>query len=264
LRSHAWALVFVLTASAIGQLAVLIQRPLAVLVVDSADYLAVAHRILATGQFTDPLRTPGYPAFLGLVFLLTGKDNFTAVVAAQTMLMLTGTLGIYLLAHRVGLARWAAASVAALVGIDPYLVNFERDVFTETLAFWLAVMLFLVFERYLRHGRRVALVGLVGLSVASILTRPVFIFIPLVLAAVMLRCAVSRARPRDAWRVPALVAGATYGLLVIYAGASAGGRRNVWPAGYLCGYQRTDDRFLWFERHHRLQLIWEVGRVPHV
>ena len=238
LGPHAPALALVLVASAIGQLAVLIQTPLVVLVVDSSGYLALTHRILTTGQFTDPLATTGYPTFMALVFLLAGRDNLTAVVVAQTALMIMVVLGIYLLAYRIGLARWAAALIAALGGIDPYIVNFERDIFTETLALWLIVMLFLVFERYLRHGRPATLGWLVVLCTASMLTRPVFIFVPLVLALVIFGRSARRGWLKDTWRAPALALAVSYGLIVVYAGI------NGITTGYF-GLSDVSDFNLW-------------------
>lgn len=83
LRPYAPALALVLVASAIGQLAVLIQTPLVVLVVDSSGYLALTHRIPTTGQFTDPLAATGYPTFMALVFLLAGRDNLSAAGPAE-------------------------------------------------------------------------------------------------------------------------------------------------------------------------------------
>lgn len=215
---HRIALAVVLLACAIGQAAVLMQRPLVSLVGDGFDYLAIAQRIGAGQQFLDPLRTPGYPAFLALVFALTGGVQLTAVVLVQAALTVTATVGVYVLAIRLGGARWAAALAAALVGANPYTVNFERNILTETLSFWLMIVLFLCFERYLRFERRRTLVAIVVLCVAAILTRPIFIFLPVLFAVLLGWQRVRTGRLRAHWRAGLLALGVIYALVGVYAG----------------------------------------------
>src|SRR5690348_14775375 len=91
---HLVPLGVVLLAAGLGMLASLLQTPRVAAFPDSDGYLAVAHRLLTTHQFTDPIRTPGYPAFLALIFLLTGGEHWNAVVVAQAALIILAAVEI--------------------------------------------------------------------------------------------------------------------------------------------------------------------------
>src|SRR5690242_15614283 len=50
---------------------------------DTQAYLRQAVAILDTHQFADPARLPGYPTFIALLFLATGRGNLDAISIAQ-------------------------------------------------------------------------------------------------------------------------------------------------------------------------------------
>lgn len=68
---------------------------------DSPGYIGVATSILHGGSPFDPYRPPVYPAFLALIWLLTGGVNLGAVVFAQKALMLSLPVLVYFLAMAV-------------------------------------------------------------------------------------------------------------------------------------------------------------------
>jgi hypothetical protein len=182
---HRLPLAFVVVACAIGQLAVLLQTPLVAWRPDSSSYTQVADQILHHFQFVDALRTPTYPTFLAVIFVLTGGEHLGAVVLAQTGLTLITILEIYLLAYRVSASRWQAGVVACLIGVNPFVTNWERCILPEALTFWLVVTLCLVFERYLRHERPATLAMLAFLLVATIMARPQYLYLPAVVAGIL-------------------------------------------------------------------------------
>lgn len=182
LREHGRALLAVAVASAIGQISVLLQSPLYQRWPDSAQYLADAGAILTHFQFVDALRTPGYPAFLAASFALTGGVHLTAVVIAQTVLVLVTTAEVYVLAYLVWKRRALAATIAAVLGINPLIANYERAILSETLAYWSMVTLFLIYVRLVRAPRLRTYGWFAVILVVAILVRPQFIYLPIALA----------------------------------------------------------------------------------
>ena len=72
LRPHRWPLLIVTGGVALVHVFALLHHPTTIASTDGDEYLGVANSILTTGNFFDPLRTPGYPALLALVFLIRG------------------------------------------------------------------------------------------------------------------------------------------------------------------------------------------------
>ncbi len=220
IHPHRLPLAVVLLACALGQLAVLTQRPLAWLSQDSGDYIHVAERILTTHQVIDAYRTPGYPLLLALIFSLAGGERFDAVALVQAALIVLAAGELYVLSYRVCRQRWLAATVAAVTGLNVFATSWERVVMTETLAYWLVVTLFLVFERYLRSARARYLIAFVLLSGMAIMTRPIFILLPALLLLVL---GVWAARTRSLvrhWKALALTGALIYGFVLAYMGAN--------------------------------------------
>ena len=243
-RQHGVALAAVLAACLVGQIATLSQQPLVGLYPDSVEYLRFARRMLSSHQFTDTVRTPGYPAFLALLHSLAGKrpviplppgvavlpGGFTPgsgtvlslIVWVQAALMVIAALEVYVLAYRLSGRRWLAAFIAALVSVNVYALSFERLILTETLCYWLIITIFLVFVFHLRQSSKITYGLLAALSFATIMVRPEYIFLPLLLLVIE---ALWRLRGRalgQNWKAIVLTFALVYALTAGYAVANGG------------------------------------------
>jgi hypothetical protein len=218
---HRIALGIVLLACAFGQTTILVQRPVYRLWPDSPEYLAAAAHIQAALRFTDPWRTPGYPTFLALIFALTGGEHLRAVVLTQAGVTIMTTVGLYVLAYRLTARRRSATCFAAIMGLNPLVLDWERTILTETLAYALIVALVLVFERYLRSERTATLVWFALLSVVAVLTRPQFIYLAATLLLLLAVRSLRRGDLRRRWRTLALACALAYLPLLGYMGANA-------------------------------------------
>lgn len=146
---------------------------------DTASYRRSANAVLGGFENYDGTRTPGYPAFMAVV----GPDR--AVYAVQLALGLGITLAWFLIA-------WQASHSPALAGIaglahtlNPGQLFFEANLLTETLAtFWLMAALLGAWFWLRAEKNRTVWLGLgIGLAASlAVLTRPVFIFMPVWLA----------------------------------------------------------------------------------
>jgi hypothetical protein len=188
LRPHRWPLLIVTGGVALVHVFALLHHPTTIASTDGDEYLGVANSILTTGNFFDPLRTPGYPAFLALVFLIRGAHDITAVFVAQIALVIAATYEIYLLVARLTKQRYLASVTALLVGCNLFVLQWEFAIRVEALAFWTLVTLFLVAERLLHGLRPWALVLFGVLLFFAIMVRPFDILIPaLMISALALR-----------------------------------------------------------------------------
>lgn len=112
LKNHWLALLMVLLGVGIGQVGVLIQKPFVNAANDSFGYLAVAHAILTSHNFFDPMRTPGYPIFLAAIFAIFGSQHLGIITAFQAALMTLTALELYALVYNMSGRRWLACVTA--------------------------------------------------------------------------------------------------------------------------------------------------------
>ena len=184
LRYHAVPLYLVLVATLIGQLTTLVGHPFILTTPDSPTYINFAQRIMH-GHWFDNQRTPVYPALLAVAAALFGTHQLGAVISIQIGLTVAAIYEIYVLVWRLCERRWMAALVASAVGLNLFMLQWERFILTECLTFWEAVTLFVLFERYLRTQRWGYFVGITVLCILSIFTRPSNVFLPLILFTVL-------------------------------------------------------------------------------
>jgi len=147
---------------------------------DTASYRRSANAILDGFQSYDGTRTPGYPAFLALI----GSDR--AVYAAQLVLGLGVTMAWFVMGWKASGRPFLGAAAALAHTLNPGQFFFEANLLTETLStFWLTLGLLGAFL-WLSHKKYRSLwMGLaIGVIAAlAALTRPLFIFMPVLLAA---------------------------------------------------------------------------------
>lgn len=125
------------------------------------------------------IHPPGYPLFLGLLYLLFGH-SYAAVKVAQSLLGALTCVVILLVGERL-FTRRVGLVAAALAAVYPHLVYYSGILMSETLFVFLSTLCLYALVR-LREDpspRRMALAGLV-LGLAS-LTRPMLLFMPALL-----------------------------------------------------------------------------------
>jgi len=152
---------------------------------DSFEYDALARhfdRPLALSL----LRPPGYPAFLRVVYSVTGRSATHAIVV-ELVISVATVIGTYVLARRL-LGRPAAAVAAFALAIDPVSIAMSSNLTTETLFAGLWVLGALLWVASLEtRAWLAALAGLVfGLSA---LVRPIAEYLPVLLVPLTLALA---------------------------------------------------------------------------
>ncbi len=229
-RKHLVALVFVLSVTAVGQLAIFAQRPLIVLTGDSQGYVRAATAFVTQFGLAQSLRTPAYAVVLALLFTLGGWVDYLLVVVAQTALIVVALVEIYALLWNVTRRIWLACCVASLLGANLYLLNWERSLLAEALTFVAVVTVLLCFERFV-HAMRVQSTLAFALSaVVLALMQPFFLFLPaLLLAALFARVLLARQQVRRKALYVALALATTYGCLSGYLVGQARAHGNLAP-----------------------------------
>jgi hypothetical protein len=153
---------------------------------DTPGYLRVTEQILSTGNPVDPLRTPGYPAFIALVYALAGQGNLMAVSIAQGILFVLATLEVYALTLLIFRRSWVALIVGLLMGTSTYLLGFVKPILVESLTLWLTVSLALVVVLFIRAMKPAYLWLLAAMLLALFMTRPEWVYLPILLLPYLL------------------------------------------------------------------------------
>jgi 4-amino-4-deoxy-L-arabinose transferase-like glycosyltransferase len=215
---------------------------------DTGSYRRSAEAILGGWEQYDGTRTPGYPAFMALV----GSDE--RVYLAQLLLGLGITLLFFYLGWKITGRGWFGALAALLHTFNAQQFLFEADLMTETLAtFWIALsfagMAYLLMEKPGGEERSawkiISAAVLTGLAAGlSILTRPLFIYLPFWMAFFLV----------VAWRGPGPGIRWASAVAVLLPGIILAGwwvnfiheRFNMWSLSAMTGYhliQHTGDYF---------------------
>ncbi len=146
---------------------------------DTNSYRRSAEAVLGGFANYDGTRTPGYPAFMALL----GPDK--AVYIAQLVLGLGITLAWFLIGWKASGLPWFGGLAALAHTLNPGQLLFEANLLTETLCtFWLMLSLLGAWFWLDSAKYRKIWLGLgIGLTAAlAVVTRPVFIFMPVWLA----------------------------------------------------------------------------------
>ena len=161
---------------------------------DSPEYVRLAGNIVHGHGFSqdsmppyrpDVLRTPVYPMFLALPLAVLGSSLVWPLLL-QLLLSLATIWLTRRLALELGLAPAAASLAALLVALSPNLVFYSIKLTTETLSALLLLTTLLLINRFrvLHRWQEHAASGICcGLL---ILTRPIAVFLPLLLAIYIL------------------------------------------------------------------------------
>lgn len=168
---------------------------------DTPSYWRSAEAVLQGLDNYDGTRTPGYPTFLAMA------GNESVVYALQLGLGLLVSLIFFFFGWKLTQNPVFGALIGLSHTLNAGQVFFEANILTETLTtFWLvATILFAYFWIKKPGWGRAWLLLLVGISSAlAVLTRPLFIFFP-VLLVVLLAISFPEKRIRFDWRPITLV-----------------------------------------------------------
>jgi hypothetical protein len=180
-KRHVFPLLLLSAAIALGQgllYSTHIQIPYAP---DSVQYISAAQDILSHGRLIDPVRTPGYPLLLALIFAVRGAQDQQMVVFVQTLLTVVASFEIYLLVYRLTRKTFLACLVASAVSLNLYILDWEFSVRSETLAYVTLITLFLLAERLLHRVRIWTLLAFVLVAFFTIMVRPFYFALPALL-----------------------------------------------------------------------------------
>jgi hypothetical protein len=213
LQFHAVALGIVALAILFGQIVTLLQTPSFHLTSDSPRYFEGAARILQGGPISTPLDTGGYSLFLVPFVLLNGTGHVAYIVYAQMLLMVLSVFEVYVLTYRITGQRWIGAVVACILALNVYVLNWEREIMTEALAFWMIITVFLMFEHALRTSSNRWLVGALLFSGLTVVERPLYVYVPAVLIVVLVYRAVRLRAVRATWKPMLIAATVGYGVV---------------------------------------------------
>ena len=216
LRRHGLPLALILIAALYAQIVLLSSSYTIGFFEDSKEYLYTAQRMVHLGIFFDPNRPPMYPLFLATVAFFNGWNNYQAIVFAQAGLMVLTAFELYYLGYTLTQRRWIATVVSLVIALNLPLVNMERSVLSESVAFWAAVTTFLLFARFLQTQRRRYLFAFAAISVIAILERPAFLFLPLLLISLEFLRTLRIQHLRKRWRYLLFCFVTIYGCLFLY------------------------------------------------
>jgi 4-amino-4-deoxy-L-arabinose transferase-like glycosyltransferase len=158
---------------------------------DQGGYQRLGEVLAATGTFTrypdapafvpEVIRTPGYPAFVALVYLLFGAGNQVALVVAQAFVFAALCLIVFATARRITSERNALAA-AWLTALFPPLPYFAALALTELWTAFVVSLAMLACIRAVQSGR-VGAYALAGVLFSlTTLVRPAFVLLPFFLA----------------------------------------------------------------------------------
>ena len=186
---------------------------------DQGGYQQLGAAMARSGEFTrfpesatfipEVIRTPGYPAFVAVIYRLFGVSTMPIAIAQAFVFVLICFL-VYAIADRVA-GRRAAAVAAVMTALFPPLPYYGALVLTEVWTTFVLIAAMLVCLRAIQTGRTRDFVIAGMLFSGATIVRPAFILLPFGLAAAMpMLVAAERNRKRiGQWAALAIVAGVT-------------------------------------------------------
>lgn len=154
---------------------------------DQSGYQRLGASLATTGQFTryadtdvfvpEVIRTPGYPAFVAVIYLLFGVGNDLAVAIAQALVFAAICWMVFAIARKAAGDRSAivAGVMTALYSPLPY---FGSLILTELWTAFMATAAVLVCLRATQRGRLADYAFAGALFSATTLVRPAFFLMP--------------------------------------------------------------------------------------
>ena len=160
---------------------------------DQGGYQQLGAAMARSGEFTrfpdsptfipEVIRTPGYPAFVAVIYRLFGVNTLPVAIAQAIVFVLICFL-VYALANRIAGAR-AAAVAALMTALFPPLPYYGALVLTEVWTTFVLMAAMVVCVRAMQsgHTRTFMIAGM--LFSGATIVRPAFILLPFGLAIAM-------------------------------------------------------------------------------
>lgn len=186
---------------------------------DQGGYQQLGAAMARSGEFTrypesaafipEVIRTPGYPAFVAVIYRLFGERTLPVAIAQAWVFVLICVM-VYFITRRIAGER-AATLAAVMTALFPPLPYYGALVLTEVWTTFVLMLAMLICLRAVQQGRlrQFMLAGL--LFSATTIVRPAFILLPFGLAIAMPILVRSERNLKRAghWAMLAVVAGLT-------------------------------------------------------
>jgi 4-amino-4-deoxy-L-arabinose transferase-like glycosyltransferase len=160
---------------------------------DQGGYQQLGAAMARSGAFTrfpespvfipEVIRTPGYPAFVAVIYRLFGVSTLPVAIA-QALVFAVICLIVYGIGRRVANER-AATIAAFLTALFPPLPYYGALVLTEVWTTFMMVLAFLICLRAMQRDRRRDFILAGVLFSATTIVRPAFFLLPFGLAIAM-------------------------------------------------------------------------------
>ena len=215
---------------------------------DQGGYKQLAAAMAKTGEFTrfpdsdvfipEVVRTPGYPAFVAVIYKMFGERTLPVAIA-QALVFVLICMIVYAITMRVADAR-AATLAAFMTALFPPLPYYAALVLTEVWTTFVLSLAFLACLRAMQRDRSGDFILAGVLFSATTIVRPAFVLLPFGLAVAMplfVRSERNRARRIGQWGALAIAAALTlapwftynYGYVGRFTLSPAGGiGRGLW------------------------------------
>ena len=152
---------------------------------DTGSYLNCADNILIKGQILDPHRTPVYPIFLILNYILFGYREFVPVAIVQSLLGIASVFLVYCITFRLTRNQIISFMAGLLISFNYHILRYETFIVTESLSAFLVVLTIYVLLIALEKGFRLRYAIICNICYLTLVfLKPIFvvelIVIPLV------------------------------------------------------------------------------------
>lgn len=185
IHTHWFYLVIITFISLLTQIYLYHQQPHFILFPDTTGYVHAAERVRNQHILTDSLRSMGYPYFLFLNILITGSIRYKFIVLVQSLLMVIASNEIYFISSFITRQKLISLIAGAFAGANIFVINWERTILTESLAYFCLVTTFFTLCWYLEKKTKTSFILLMLISAYTPLVRPNYIFIPLIVLLVL-------------------------------------------------------------------------------
>jgi hypothetical protein len=152
---------------------------------DTPSYLTVAEKIKNHFTFTDVYRTPGYPLFIAIVFLIFGDGDIRFVSVAQAALYLIAAIELYVIAYLIFRRVWVATAVALIASVNTFQFSFAKGILVEGFSMWTVVTLALTIVLFFRKPSARAFWLVAGVLLFALMTRTEWMYVAVPLFALL-------------------------------------------------------------------------------